>query len=382
MHKDSIVGTYDVKGTKFINKIKALQYATANKIKRHEIVWDFSDDYFSKFDWTTEPPESLSYYYTQRCQQLRDTYDYLILYYSGGSDSHNILEHFLKNNIFVDEVVISHTIKYYEKYKKQSRAYNADQIQNEWYYVGKNDLTVLEKRSPNTKITVHDYTHTILNLDGLGQSWIDECGESFQPSVAQYVERLYLPHMMELYDKKKVGHIYGVDKPRVFMHNNAWYLSFLDIVTSLQAPIQPLEHKHDFINIEKFYWAPESANMLIKQAHLIKKFYEDTPNLQFLAKHTSMTYQRRTMIEEIIRSIIYPYWRVDTFQVNKAQSIWMLEFDDIFFKSASNYQKDQWKEGYRYILNTISSEFFETNPNTGIPDAFVGFWSKWYKISI
>ena len=40
------------------------------------------------------------------------------------------------------------------------------------------------------------------------------------------------------------------------------------------------------------------------------------------------------------------------------------------------------KEGYRYILNTISSEFFETNPNTGIPDAFVGFWSKWYKISI
>lgn len=382
MNNLSVVGNYNVKGKHFENKIKALQYASKNNIKRNDITWSFNDDYFSLYDWTIEPPESLSYYYTQRCQQLRDTYDYLILYYSGGSDSHNILEHFLNNGIFIDEIVTSHSVEYYEKNKQANKSFDASQVQNEWYYVAKKDLADLSKHSPKTKITLHDYTSTILNLDGLTTSWIDECGESFQPSVAQYVERLYLPHMMELYETKKVGHVYGVDKPRVFTSNGEWYFSFLDIVTSLQAPLQPLEYKDDFINIEKFYWAPASANMLIKQAHAIKKFYENTPNLQFLAKHTSMTYQRRTMIEEIVRSIIYPYWRVDTFQVNKAQSVWMLEFDDIFFKSADDYKKEQWKEGYKYILNTISSEFLQTNNETGIPDGFVGFWSKWHKLSI
>lgn len=71
----------------------------------------FNEEVFDKIDWTIEPSFSLKELYTQRAQQLRDDYDYLILSYSGGSDSHEILGTFLENNIFIDEIQVMH----YEK---------------------------------------------------------------------------------------------------------------------------------------------------------------------------------------------------------------------------------------------------------------------------
>ena len=375
-------GVYTVGEKQFTNKVKALMYASEHNIPRYQISWSYGDDYFSAFNWQEEPTESLSYYYTERCRQLREKYDYLILYYSGGSDSHNILAHFLKANLLVDEVVTSFPIEFYDKKQKANKSRATSQMQNEWYYVAKKDLQMLQHLSPKTKITVHDYTSSILDFKINEDSWLMESGESLQPSIAQYIERMYLPHMIDLYEKKKVAHIYGVDKPRVFTHDGEWYFAFLDVVTALQAPINPQENKHEYINVEKFYWAPESANMLIKQAHTVKKFYQTNHNLQFLARYDAMTYQHRTMVEEIIRSIIYPYWRTDTYQVSKPQSVWMLECDDILFNQGiSSRALGKWKEGYDYILNTINSEFISINNETNVADAFCGFWSKWHKLS-
>jgi len=50
--------------------------------------------------------ESLDFLYALRARQLREKYDYLVLYFSGGADSTNILKTFIDNNIFLDEIVM------------------------------------------------------------------------------------------------------------------------------------------------------------------------------------------------------------------------------------------------------------------------------------
>ena len=105
-------GIYDVGSENFsTSKILALQQADKTN---QPVTWHFHDQAFSKFNWLVEPPGSLEYYYSQRCQQIRDKYDYLILYYSGGADSHNILTSFWKNKIHIDEIFVAFPVKYPE----------------------------------------------------------------------------------------------------------------------------------------------------------------------------------------------------------------------------------------------------------------------------
>ena len=89
-------GYYNVDGFKTLSKLEAWQLSKGdfNKIK-----FIYNDDHFSKIDWSVEPKEDIYELFRQRAQQLREKYDYIVLIYSGGVDSHTILETFLKNNI-------------------------------------------------------------------------------------------------------------------------------------------------------------------------------------------------------------------------------------------------------------------------------------------
>lgn len=56
-------------------------------------------------DWSIEPIESIQQLCYVRALQLRETYDHIILYYSGGPDSSTVLQTFREHNIPLDEVV-------------------------------------------------------------------------------------------------------------------------------------------------------------------------------------------------------------------------------------------------------------------------------------
>ena len=73
--------------------------------------WNYNDDFFGQADWAKEPKEDIDELYRQRALELRATHDYLILYYSGGHDSAQMLYAFLENDIPIDEVCV-----YYSKY--------------------------------------------------------------------------------------------------------------------------------------------------------------------------------------------------------------------------------------------------------------------------
>ena len=76
-------------GSRFSSKIEALQYSL--KLQKNFRLYYF-DEVFSSIDWSIEPLNTLQYHYKQQAQRIRDEYDYVILCYSGGADSTNILE--------------------------------------------------------------------------------------------------------------------------------------------------------------------------------------------------------------------------------------------------------------------------------------------------
>ena len=86
----------------FSNRIEAFKYHLDTK---KQVYFYYYDDIYDKLDWTSEPPEHLEFYYKHQAQRIRDEYEYLILCYSGGHDSTNILEIFHYNNIKLDKII-------------------------------------------------------------------------------------------------------------------------------------------------------------------------------------------------------------------------------------------------------------------------------------
>ena len=80
---------YKVGDKKYYNKLEAvLQNLKTNSPIR--FITPYDDNNFF-----TEPEESLQSLIVKRLRELRDTYKEIKLYYSGGSDSHLILENII-----------------------------------------------------------------------------------------------------------------------------------------------------------------------------------------------------------------------------------------------------------------------------------------------
>jgi hypothetical protein len=367
-------GRYCVGNNVFWDKITALAYgAKTNQTVR----WDFNDKLFSAFDWTKEPDQDISYYYTQRCRQIRDQYDYIVLHYSGGSDSNNILQHFYRAGIHIDQINVTVPLEYYEKHTKISQSTQAGDLHNEWYLVIKPDLEWVHSNMPNTKVSIFDFTNDMINFD-VDQDWILHAGENCNPNVVSRM-KYYDVVDSKIYDSKRVGHIYGVDKPRVFKHNGHWYFAFLDSILSIISSYKPQWLKHDHVNVVNFYWSPDQVPLLIKQAHLLKKYYETNPQFMDLASFRALTPEEFELQQTIIKTAIYPYWRNEIFQVKKASNTFFKEFDQWFFDMADSVAKHRWQEGYRYLMQQVPDHWINRDTN-GSPSGIIGIWSQWHQL--
>ena len=86
---------YTCNNKKFINKLEVLREYNKSKQAIHFHIPEAYDDY----DFTTPPMESLEELCKQKAVRLRESNDKIVIWYSGGCDSHYILNIFLKNNI-------------------------------------------------------------------------------------------------------------------------------------------------------------------------------------------------------------------------------------------------------------------------------------------
>ena len=367
------LGYYSVGKEVFDSKIKACIYANNSD---QEVTWHFNDLDFSKHNWQEEPTESLDALYDRRSRQLREKYDYIIMSYSAGADSHNIVESFLRQGLHIDEIVVNTMEKLSESSVSLDVA-NKDpkNAAAEHYLQTIPRLKEISAKSPNTKITVLDLSDYLLNswLATGDASWILDKREGLNPLNVTRFNYLHFSDVRKNFDKgKKIALILGIEKPRTLIYsNNKFYIRFIDRPSNI-ITIENHIREYENATVEYFYWSPESLNILSKQAHVIKRWLEmntQYQNLWYYENFTAETF--RLVHERLLRNIIYTTWDHNWYQADKATKDWYSEFDHWFIDGfKGSRQHNIWKEGLDYVAK--NAEKYVNNVN-GLPDGLKSF---------
>lgn len=359
---------------KFHYKIDALVYAT----KTHESVkWNFHDDVWSKFPTEIPISTSLKQLYKKRAQQLRDSYDYLILFYSGGSDSWTIFKTFIDNNLFVDEIYIRWPIKaiqgnkiVYHPNTEDTSAYN---FLSEWDFVILKDIEWIRKVSPKTKITIYDWTEDISPITEK-EFFVTNHHISLW-NIKRFSTQGHLEKKM-LDIGKRVAIIFGIDKPLIKKLHDGFYMHFSDNFVGLAFTDGFRESK-----VEYFYWTPDMPEIVVAQAQnvvyniLKKSNYSEIFNI-FNNLHKSENFR---YYNDLVKSICFRDYDLTKFQSDKPTNVLYSEKDSWAFKIPEyNRAIQNWSWHINQYFKLIDNRFLDVREN--IIYGVRSINSKYYKI--
>lgn len=238
---------YDIDKNIYTDKFTAVQ-------SKKKIFLYYYDKEFTQLDWSIEPTESLEALYLDRARQIRDENKYLVLCYSGGSDSTNILNTFVKNNIFLDEILVVGAL---------SQDSNSDSDENHNGELYKNVFPYLQSLNlKNTKITVFDYTKNIDSASLLNSdNWFTEINGYYS------IHNWHWHDLSIDYYENEKALIFGIDKPLLVRDNKCYYTYFTDD----SAIAYGYSNKIKRIN---FYWEPKAQKIIAKQCYSLIDIYE------------------------------------------------------------------------------------------------------------
>ncbi len=206
---------------------------------------------YDSVDWTKEPDCSLSDLFYSRAIQLRDSYKYIILYFSGGSDSITVLNTFIKNNIYLDEVVVT-CFSDIEDPKVD----------------GKYALFYLKKINFKGKITVVNLDHGVLNTINHKQLWYDL---GYYTGLIHVLSRTRITWFEKHNFIKKANrpdscaHLYGGAGPLIKVFNNKYYVEI-----SASSLGMASYHKDN----EQFFTTPNLPLLHSKQCHIVVNYWK------------------------------------------------------------------------------------------------------------
>jgi hypothetical protein len=352
---DKRLGYYTCNGQEFESKIQAL--ALSNQTGK-PVDWQFNNEVFDNYTWTQEPELSLDQLYDRRSREIRESYDYVILSYSGGSDSHNILESFLRQGLFIDEIVINGAFKATEKFIVLDTAQTANWNINAEYQLNAVDkLKEIQARSPGTKITVNDTTDAIVDafVQGSDGAWAKNKKEVLNPNGTNNFNLTFFRDLRVTFDKgKHVALVIGLDKPKVRVIDGQCYLFFIDKIANI-TQIQDHIVEYPNLRTEMFYWHPDSCDMLAKQAHVILRLINSNEQYRKIFEDTSVKAMRFTQ-ESLLKTLIYTTWKQEWFQVDKPVKDWDCEYDYWFSRGwAGTEAHRNWWRGLDYVAKQIGA---------------------------
>lgn len=367
------LGFYQLGSEMIFNKVQALVQATRTKQFPE---WNFNRDIFGAMDWTLDPGSDIRLLYQQRAQQLREQYDYIRLEFSGGSDSFTALHAFVSNNIHIDEVVFRYPKTGEKEVCEDPFNYKAENTLSEAKYAAFPALTWLRDQAPRTKITVHDYSENMISSTH-DESWVYGTKDYFQPGHAFKHSKLgHADHRRQADSGVRTCILYGVDKPKICIQDKKWYAYFLDITANTAVTDAG---NYDNLITEYFFWTPDYPLILLRQAHIIKNWFDQPCNhfLQYVCRWPNYSFVHKNAYESIVKPLIYPDYDPATFQTNKPTNSFYNEMDFWFYKNfKSTYQYQAWQAGLKYLVSAVDAKFF--NYELGKPVGFVGFISPFY----
>jgi hypothetical protein len=253
---------YSEDNKKFSNRVDAIRY---HILSGKQIFCYYYDDIYDKIDWTIEPQGTLDFHYKNQAQKIRDEYDYVILCYSGGFDSTNILETFHYNNIKLDKIVVQGPFKQ-DSFSGSDENQNGEIYENAFPYLNQLGLNGITQVIDNTEL-YGDITK--FSIYEMGDDWASHIGARYSPHHFFWrdLDRYVVP---KEYENKKVAIIWGTDKPYLMRSNGKTVFKFRDgVLTSYGRFNQPLRSNVTNIN---FYWDPNYPLILLKQLHTLKNY--------------------------------------------------------------------------------------------------------------
>jgi hypothetical protein len=370
-NSDPRLGFYRVGEQVYHSKIEACQAGTVNG---HHPSWHFNDKVWQSQPWNQEPETDILELYRQRARQIREQYDYVTVFYSGGSDSHTLVQAFIDTNSHIDEIVTIWNRSLDNNYVSSTAYTDAKNIEAEFDFTTRQGLDWIRNVSPGTKITYKDISQDIVGLleQAHGPSWLSVTREHLNPqNLTRWSATRDRDQKIILDRGKRTAIVVGIDKPRVCIRDGAYYVYFLDVICNIysQGVNDRVYNNADYVF---FYWTPDMPEIVRKQAHMIRAWFEANPVLKPLLAWPSQGWTQRTTYETIVRSIIYPQWQLDTFQVQKSTSNVYNEWDYWFFRNFyATPAFRNWQEGIEHVQKTVDHKYLTYNID-GQFDGFVG----------
>jgi hypothetical protein len=371
-------GYYQVGNIKTLSKFEAFRFADNDSSK---IEFIYNEDVMSKQDWATEPVEDIYDLYADRAKQLRNKYDYLVLLYSGGIDSHTVLESFLNNNIHLDEICTFTNAKVESK----SGKFNQEVFNAAIPFVNSLDLNKL-----CTKFRLFDISDLIINQyqdefhfehhhlynQGPGNSW--------SSAVRSHVLKSKIQDHLTLTEQgKTVCYIWGFDKPVMGFEDNRYSIRFVDncIDLNMRQFINRKTLISKFANFydEPFYTCREFPKISIKQGHLLFKLIKtmtiDDPRLKSLDEipttgpfvvHHRATYYR-FLSKKMVDGTIYPNANLLQFGNDKTSGSIILTKKDDWFNYSNHENQQRWYQNLDNLVKENQGLYrFKNNKLIGI----------------
>lgn len=369
------LGCYRVGDLKFYSKLEAIEAMRRTGIHLH---WDFNEAAYSSHDWTVEPQESLDELYAIRARQIRDKYDYVILMYSGGADSAQILHTCFKNDIKIDEIA---SFVNYDATQDKQNYLNA-----EIFNVALPTVDKYKEKFPWVKYRHIDLTNLTIDFFSDEKNkfdWIYSMNLNFNPNgTSRQGLGLKVKEWRDIIDSgKKLAIVWGADKPRIVHENNKFSFRFIDI-TDAGATVKSMAGEMPYTD-ELFFWSPDLAKIPIKQAHILKRYLsvDDLQNTRFVSTIKSeidLAYKTVNGVKHWIsvhgvNHLIYPDWDITTFSMGKTPSLIFSKRDEWFFniENTSSF-RHTWEMGVDKLWKTIP-DYWKNDPKD---------IKKWLKLCI
>jgi len=236
-------------------------------LSKRDCYFYFHDREFSKVDWLTEPHESLDELYAQRAKQIRNEYDYVLLCFSGGTDSTHVFETFYHNNIHIDEIV---TVGALSQDSDNSTSENMNTL------IRANVIPRLKDYDlSNTKITVVDFSKLYDNpyqfslVQKHGHDWPTYTGSYRSPYNLFWYD---IKKILGKDNHKKTAVVMGSDKCRINFFNGRPGVIFSDLAF---ASLGGFTEDENYRRVNFYTDYTEVASKIMrKQAHLLLKIYD------------------------------------------------------------------------------------------------------------
>ena len=356
-HINASNGYWSVGEEIFFSKVPALIRATENKQK---VRYHFNEHVYNTIDWRIQPRESLQELYLQRALELREKYDYLVILYSAGSDSTNMIKTFIKNGIKIDHVMSWGSKNY------QHGDYSPSNI--EITIAG--SAMIKELISMGIKFTFENFLEDelIKNIYHK-EDWVLNSGASLSPHAELMSKGMFAKkELLELaHHGKKVCFIWGREKPVIELIKEKYYLVFLDSTLSemchatWNSPEYPLHHE--------FFYQQDTmttTKIIAKQSHIIIEYLEKNYTKQYIetllsSPSTKLKYEE---FNRIVNSLIYSdTWTNTTFTTGKPKTNLRPHKLEWFFKDENTRQFKIWQAGILDATNNIDP-VYKNNFNT------------------